>query len=510
MKTEYGEMLMKRNNQKGSALIFALILLLVLSAMAGSLMFLSRSETFSSMNYRMMTQARYGAEAGVNAAANFIMNTYVPPVATATPPGTNFNGFNTGTYPVTDTAGNPIFLSTLSTQAANYPGGQAQTAFANAMNANQPLQAGANTVNYSASAQLMSMISVTPFGTTTPVTVQTWQITSHGDIANVRNAEAEVVTTLERYISPAFGYAAFADGSGCGQLSFTGNGTTNSYDSAALTPNGGTIVPNSSGSNIPLNNFGGNVGTNGNESDSGSSVTINGSLSTPNAGFGVCSGGNVTALSGGSLNQVTGGLVQLPQAVTFPTPVTYPPGATNISLSGNNTQAIGPGTASCLANPCSYGDINVTAGAPGLTLYPGTYNINSLSVSGNGQITIAPDPVTGQYGPIVINVAGINNNTPIVLTGNALSNPTYNPSLVQFTYAGNGTITIAGNGASAAVVYAPNATADMKGNATFYGSVIAKQLTDVGNGAIYYDMHLQKSLFTIGNYVLNSFTWNKY
>ena len=510
MKNEYGEMLMKRNSQRGSALIFALILLLVLSAMAGSLMFLSKSETFSSMNYRMMTQARYGAEAGVNAAANFIMNTYVPPAATATPPGTNFNGFNTGTYPVTDTAGNPIYLSTLSTQAANYPGGQAQAAFAAAMNANQPLQAGANAVNYSASAQLMSMISVTPFGTTTPITIQTWLITAHGDITNVRNAEAEVVTTLERYISPAFGYAAFAAGTGCGQLSFTGNGTTNSYDSSSLTTNGGTVNPGLNGGGIMLNNFGGNVGTNGNESDSGANVTINGSLSTPNAGFGVCSAGSVTALSGGNLSQVTGGLTQLPQSVTFPTPATYPPGNTNISLSGNSTQTIGPGTASCVSNPCSYGDISVTSKAPGLTLYPGTYNVNSLSVSGNGQITIAPDPITGQYGPVVINIAGVNNNAPLVLTGNALSNPTYNPSLVQFTYAGNGTLTIAGNGASAAVVYAPNATADMKGNATFYGSVIANQLTDVGNGAIYYDMNLQKSLFTVGNYVLNSFTWNKY
>ena len=131
---------MKRNNEKGSALIFALILLLVLSAMAGSLMFLSNSETYSSMNYRTMTQARYGAEAGVHAAANFIMNTYVPPAAV--PAGTqNFAGFNTNVYPVTDAAGNPIFLSTLNGQAANYPGGQ-QNAFTNAMNATQPLQAG--------------------------------------------------------------------------------------------------------------------------------------------------------------------------------------------------------------------------------------------------------------------------------------------------------------------------------------------------------------------------------
>jgi Tfp pilus assembly protein PilX len=505
VKIENGEMLMKRSNQKGSALIFALILLLVLSAMAGSLMFLSKSETFSSMNYRMMTQARYGAEAGVNAAANFIMNTYVPPVAV--PAGSQtFAGFNTNTYPVTDAAGNPIFLSTLSSQSANYPG-QMQAAFVNAMNANQPLQAGTNTVNYSASLQLMSMISTTPFGTTTPVTIQTWQITAHGDLTNVRNAEAEVVTTLERYISPAFAYAAFADANGCAALSFTGNGTTNSYDSAALIPNGGTINPGATGGGIPMNGFGGNVGTNGNETDSGSNVQINGSLSTPNSGFGVCSAGNVTAFSGKSLNQVTGGMVQLPQAINFPTPNIYPPGNTNI----NNTTTLGPtlDPANCLGTTCSYGDINLSGGKI-VTLYPGVYNVNSISITGSAQLVIAPDPVTNQYGPVVINVAGNNNAMPIDLEGNGISNPTFNPAELQFTYAGTGMIKIAGNGASAAVVYAPNSTADFKGNGTFYGSVIANQLLDVGNGAINYDMHLKKSLFTVGNYVLNSFTWNKY
>jgi hypothetical protein len=123
---------------------------------------------------------------------------------------------------------------------------------------------------------------------------------------------------------------------------------------------------------------------------------------------------------------------------------------------------------------------------------------------------VAPDPITGQYGPIIINVAGNGNATPITIAGNGISNPTYDPSMLQFVYAGNGTIQIAGNGASAAVVYAPNATADFKGNGTFYGSVIASQLTDVGNGAIYYDLKLKKKLYTIGNYVLDAFTWNKY
>jgi Tfp pilus assembly protein PilX len=500
MKNANGEMSMKRNNEKGSALIFALILLLVLSAMAGSLMFLSTSETYSSMNYRTMTQARYGAEAGVHAAANFIVNTYVPPATCAS---CNFAGFQTNVYPVTDAAGNPVYLSTLSTQAANYPNGQMQAAFGNAMNANQPLHAGPNTINYSASAQLMSMVSILPFGTTTPVTIQTWQITAHGDVNNVQNGEAEVQTTLERYISPAFGYAAFAAANGCASVSFSGNGNTDSYDSGALPVVGGVVSAPAS-----FNNYGGNVGTNGNETNNGGNPTVNGTLSTPNTGFGVCSAGNVTAFSG-NLKQITGGVIQLPQAVTFPVPTIPLPGSTNVT----STATLGPGSATCLASPCSYGDINLS-GSDVVTLPPGVYNINSLSITGNAQLVVAPyppgSPNAGQYGPIILNVTGNGNATPIDLEGNGISNPTYNPGELQILYAGTGTIKIAGNGSSAAVVYAPNATADFKGNANFYGSVIASQLVDVGNGAIHYDMKLKKEMFTIGNYMLNSFTWNKY
>lgn len=487
---------MKRNNQRGSALIFALILLLVLSAMAASLVFLSQSETWSSVNYRTMTQARYGAEAGAETAANFLMSgNYVAP---SVPPGASFLplGFNTAVYPVTDLNNQPIHLSTLNTQASNYPNGQMVAAFQNAMNVNSPLQAGVMKVNYSADAQLMSMISIQAFGTATPTTIQTWKITAHGDISNVRNAEAEVVTTLEQYISPAFAYAAFADGGGCGQLSFTGNGTTDSYDSSSLAVNGaGVATPPAS-----FNTFGGNVGTNGNETNSGSNVTINGTLSSPNAGFGVCSAGNMTALSANSAGQVTGGLVQLPQAVTFPNPTIPPPGTTNVSSTGT----LAPG---------NYGDISLSGNSV-LTLTPGVYNVNSISITGKGQLVIAPYPVgspnAGQYGPVIVNVTGNNNATPIDLEGNGISNPTLNPEDFQVLYAGTGTIKIAGNGASAAVVYAPNASADFKGNGTFYGSVIANQLLDVGNGALHYDLNLKKSLFTVGNYVLNSFTWDKY
>jgi len=502
------EMAMKRSNEKGTAMLFAIILVLVLSVMAASMMFLSQSETWSSMNYRLMTQARYGAEAGVHATANFLLNNYAPPApilglppGVIPPPPVGYNLLSPvpagcgGSPCMTDGGGNPIVLSSLNGTPANYPDGAQQGAFLAATN--KALQAGGTTINYTSSAMLLSMVQITPFATTTPAMIQTWKITAHGDIATVRNAQAEVSAILETQITPAFGYAAFATNNGCAALDFTGNGTTDSYDSASLALNGaGVATPPAT-----FNNYGGNVGTNGNETDSGSNVTINGTLSTPDAGVGVCTAGNVTALTG-KLSGITGGLVQLGQPVVMPTPnvTAPPPGSPNVTAS----QSLGP----CVVTPCSYGDIQLS-GQNTLTLQPGVYNINSISLSGQAQLQIVPDS-HGNYGPVIINVTGNGQSTPIDLSGNGISNPTLDPSLMQFVYAGTGTVNIVGNGASAAVVYAPNATADFKGNAAFYGSVIAAHLKDVGNGAIHYDLHLKRKLYTVGNPTLNSFTWSRF
>jgi len=492
------EIAMKRSNEKGTAMLFAIILVLVLSVMAASMMFLSQSETWSSMNYRLMTQARYGAEAGIHVTANFLLNNYAPPAPTAGVPPPLPAGYNLvfpvpagcgGSSCITDGAGNPLVLSSLNGTPAYYPVGGQLAAFRAATTNN--LQAGGTTINYTSSAMLLSMVQITPFATTTPAMIQTWKITAHGDIATVRNAQAEVSAILETQITPAFGYAAFATNNGCAALDFTGNGTTDSYDSSALAVNGaGVATPPST-----FNSYGGNVGTNGNETDSGGNVTINGTLSTPDAGVGVCTAGNVTALTG-KLSGITGGLVQLGQPVVMPTPNVPAPGVTPES----GTQTLPPG---------NYGDISLGS-KDVLTLTPGVYNINSISESGQSQVAIAPDPKTGLYGPVIINVTGNSQAMPIDLSGQGIANPTLDPSLLQFVYAGTGTINIVGNGASAAVVYAPNATADFKGNAAFYGSVIAAHLKDVGNGAIHYDMHLKKKLYTVGNPTLNSFTWSKF
>lgn len=502
---------MNKLNERGSGLLFAMIFVLILSVMAASLMFLAQSETWAGSNYKMLTQSRYGAEAGINAAANWLMYSYNPPASTA--------GYSVNVYPVTDNAGNNIILSSISGQSSNYPDATAVSGFqyaTDSSSSSKTLTAGYSSINYTAAAQLLYMTQVVPFGSTAPIMVQTWKLTAHGDMGGLRSAESEVSAILERQITPTFAFAAFATNGGCGALSFTGNGTTDSYDSSTLAynANGSAAAPTT------FQNYGGNVGTNGNETDSGSNVTINGSLSTPRVGVGACSGGNITALSG-KLSGITGGLKELPQALDMNPPVIPPPGTINI----NNTATLCP--ASYPAGSCpvgttvgaptngAYGDISLSSSEV-ISLLPGpnnsvaVYNINSLSLSGNATFQLVADPVTGLYGPIIINVTGNNQSIPISITGNGFSNPTYDPSYLQINYAGTGTIKVAGNGASAAVIYAPEAVVDFKGNGAFYGSVVANTLLDVGNGAIHYDRKLQRKLFTVGNYMLSTFTWAKY
>ncbi len=178
-------------------------------------------------------------------------------------------------------------------------------------------------MNYTSSAKLLSMQRVTPYGSTTPVTVQSWLITSDGTISGLRNAQVEVSAILEQPISPVFNYAAFATSNGCSALTFGGGGTTDSYDSGAVV-NG----------SVSTQAYGGNVGTNGNLTTGGSPTTLNGSLSTPRTGVGTCTSGNVTAWTDNQ-GTVTGGLVELPQPVVYPTPVIPAPGTTNLSIDKN-------------------------------------------------------------------------------------------------------------------------------------------------------------------------------
>jgi Tfp pilus assembly protein PilX len=499
---------MNRTRQEGVALIMALILLVVLSVMAVSLMFLSQTETWASMNYRLMSQARDVAEAGVNKAANFLLYSYTPPttggsdplsayLTTATPTMPSYaNGYSvTVTY-----GGSPVVLSSNSAVPSNYPVSSVQTNFNSATSGT--LSAGSTSINYKAYATLLSMRQVSIYASTTPATIQTWLITADATINGVPNAQVEVSAVMERDVTPTFNYAAFADGSGCSALQFGGGGTTNSYDSS-------TVV----GGVVTTQNYGGNVGTNGNLTTVGNPTTIYGSLSTPRTGVGTCSSSNVTAWSGNQ-GSVTGGMVELPQPVTYPTPAApspMPP-TTGLTLdngncsstpncTGNNgVYTFTPGTA---AAPTTFGNVQLNGNAV-LHLTAGYYNINSLVESGQGQIIV-------DSGPVVINIAGTGVSGAVIdLTGGGVSNPTLVPTNLQFLYAGSNNIKLKGGATASALLYAPNASYSFGGGGDWYGAVIGQTLTDMGGAAIHYDRRLQNSSFILGNYFLSSFTWKKY
>src|SRR5215510_1922686 len=157
---------MPKKNEKGVALILTLILLAVLSVMAISLLFIGQSETWGSMNYRLMTQARYGAEAGINSAANWIQNSYTAPTTA------QIASMTVSASPV-QYNGQDVALSTISANQ-NYPDSTVQNGFATA--AGGSIAAGNTTINYKPTATLLGVQSFTGYPAASTNVVEKWLI----------------------------------------------------------------------------------------------------------------------------------------------------------------------------------------------------------------------------------------------------------------------------------------------------------------------------------------------
>ena len=210
-------------NERGIALVLSLFLMTAMSVVAASLMFLAQTETYSSMNYTVMSQARYGAESGLQKAANYLMNSYTPPATGGADPLTNYDMTKS---PVTY-LGQPVVLSANQSVESNYPVDAIQTAFAAAVQGT--MQSGTTTVTYQPYATLLTMQPVNVYGAGVQKTIQTWQISSLGTIGSGRTAQVEVVGFLESGKASASMYAAFATSPNCGAQQYAGGATTDSY-----------------------------------------------------------------------------------------------------------------------------------------------------------------------------------------------------------------------------------------------------------------------------------------
>lgn len=482
-------------SDRGVALVLALLMAVALSAIGSSLLMISNTETYASMNYRMMSQARYGAEAGVLRAANYLSQVYVEPGQNVGDPLSNYN---MTVSPVTYN-GQPVVLSADPAKAANYPYAAAQTAFNAAVQGT--LNAG-QTVSYTAYATLVSMRTIQEYGATTPRVVMTWRLTGTGSLGGTRPATVEVTSTLEQQITPAMNFGLFATASGCGALNFAGGATTNSYDSSNMTMVNGQPA---------LTPGGGSVGTNGNLSLSGGQTQINGTLSTPRTGVGNCKNGSVTAYTGNAA-AVTEGIIQLPQAVSYPTPALPNPLPPTTGSSWSSCAGLGLSAPTCTGadgnitidpqgGALSFG--NVSIGNNTVRLKAGLYNINSISSNANANLII-------ETGPVIMNIAGQSTNQPVSLNGNGISNPSFDPTMFQMLYGGTSGININGGSQSALMLYAPNAGITFNGQADFYGSMVGATITETGGARFHYDRRLQNDFVVAGAFMMSGFTWKKY
>jgi len=495
---------MTRNNERGVALVITLFLMASLSALAVSLMFLSQTETSASRNYKTMSQARYAGEAGIHKTMNYLMSTaYTNTVSTA------FAAVNASNSPV-QYSGNAVVLSSTAADS-NYPDAAVKTAFAAATAGS--LTAGTGTLNYATTAKLLSMVQVTNvYGANGPRYIQTWQVTSTGSVpvAGSNAATVAVTATLERDISDANTFAIFATGLGCGAISLQGNVETASYDSSA-----GSTTTNS----------GGNVGTNGNMSIGGS-VDVHGSLSSPRTGVGSCDEGAMTALSTTGHATVDGNnLIQLPQAMNFenpdpPSPMPPASGTTSscADVYSNNGASTSlqflPATCSVVSGKVNIDPMGRTVLLGNISgsfvLKGGKYNINSI---GSGDLAVQSS-LNGTAN-VAITLAGKTTTgtdlaTVFDLNGNAIVNASMDPAKLQILYGGPGAIEMTGGSTGAFMIYAPNASVTTHGNSDIWGSVLARQVTSAGTPRFIYDRNLQSRFFTLGNYVMSSFSWKKY
>ncbi len=516
------------HDQRGIALVLALLLTSVMSVLAVSLMFLSQTETYASMNYRMMSQGRFAGEAAIHKASAFLTDPaqYTVPGTMGSDPLSNYNRT---VSPVTYN-GQPVILSATPAKASNYPVLAVRTAFNNA--AHGTLTAGNATLNYAAYATLISMQAFDSYGGTQAV-VQTWQITGIGSIGNSTNSTVQVFATIETPRVPANSYAAFATGTTCGAMTFNGDVTINSYDST-------TTVP---GSSPTEQNYGGHVGTNGNLYIGGH-VNVMGNLSTPRTGVGTCTDGAVTALTETGVSDVAGSMIQLPASVSYPPPVlSAVPPTTLVTIDAAllSNAAVGCATlglelgVNCEMDAFTHtvtvnghgSDVTLPSVDVGATYKlvfvghsspPANVNINSLTATGGGQVQVDANMTGGYNESVVLKVAGKNPDStdmdmPIELSADAWRqnspNYSYDASTLQIAYGGTGTISMYGNDQSAATIYAPNANFILQGTTDMFGSILAKTLTNGGNASIHYDRRLLREFYVAGHPMGSTFSWQR-
>jgi Tfp pilus assembly protein PilX len=536
-----------KRSDRGFALIFAMLAMLVLGLLAATVMFTSQGQALTGLNYRLTAQSRYAAEAGVQSTMNWLAS------ASYTAP-TVFASYDMTKNPV-QYLGKAVVLSATSGVSSNYPDAAVVTAYSTAMSKSLP---GVSKVSYTTYATLLRMNpsgGVSWLGGGGGGVIQTWQITGVGVASGARNATVQVVQTFERTGTSLFNYGLEATGTGCGAMTFTNGDSVDSYSSAAGVYGGANVGTQ------------GNIATNGNV-NLASSAKINGSIAAANNTVGACPGAGLT--DGGSGNY--SGLSAVNPPLNPPLPwgcaaqPCYPPGthvttAQNVSTScatvagckktAPPTVAITDGGSATTANgftlaPGEYGNISIGS-ADVVHVSAGTYNINSINFAQDGQFVVDSGPVvfnlvgncasgcptegglpSGYSSTEVIygaGFAGFNACAPSGGTGVVANPDVYGkvtcgplktaysgiPNNLQVVYGGTATVRLGGM-PNALALYAPASSYYTPGAPVgLYGSAIVKYFNDQSGSPFHYDTSLANTVTQVGPYrPVGGFSWSRF
>jgi Tfp pilus assembly protein PilX len=522
----------KRKHEQGVALLLALLALLLLSAIAAGMMFMSGTETSIGANFKASETAYFAARAGIEEvrermvsdpglmAALPLLPAQIPPAGLT---AIYVKQSNVADADITDLKPSNMVADdelchdftatyggmkhgTANTRCSGSSGLPAGTGWYTTVLSTAPFSGGSGRLDYKWVRITLKADSSSPYpvdlipgnannqvcwngisevvlpttGPPFPIPTSCSKMSPTALPVYLLTALAVTPSGARRMLQeeiaqtpgPTLPGGLFATGGGCvdgsAPLQIGGGAQTGSFDSSTATEGPPFYIPSNETS------LGGDVGSNGNVFLNGSSVSVGGDVNTnQQKGIGACPDGvNVAG------NPGMGGNNNFPDPYTPPVPPLPNPLPPQNTPKPYKNMPLPPG---------AYGNITLQGTitmAGGTVAKPAVYNINSLSLNGGAKLEI--------NGPVVINLAGIGPgaNPVLDLTGGSFENNTYIPSDFTINYGGSGTLKVGGGNKAFIAINAPNAAITLKGGSTLYGQVIGKTIDDSGGVSFYWDKNL--------------------
>ena len=541
----------RHRRERGVALLMALLALLLLSAIAATLVTMSGTETTVNANYRSEEVALFAARAGLyevsdrmmqtnahSIASNIMSGTGGPPFGAVIPSATNagivylINQTSaTGTvapwnennqYADTELCHEGYTIAGMTNATADVPCTTlpSGSTWYTTVNSNAPWSGTTAALPYvwaRVSWKLnnsLTYLSATTTGGVTTATTAYYAVNGSSSSPVCWNGASEVVLTA---------------GSNCNTLATGGTADTPVFliTALAVTSTGArqmvqtevaapppTVISTPSGFSDPDGFF--TVSSGCSSSGGSSPFVLSGGASVD--GYDSANGGTYASTHSDSLGSIgsngsiviSGGSTKVGGHVHVQHTVVNgscgPPATSDVFTNG------GPTYGTVLSIP-TYTPPVPTIPAPGTadetihantTLVPGSYH--DIKVSSSGTVLTLTGPgvynincisLSGnsilQISPattqVVVNVTGngCTSNAPIDLSGGSVANTSGIAANLMFNYAGNQTVKLTGGSSTYMVVNAPNASAQMTGGSDFFGAVITSTLTDSGGTNLHFD-----------------------